>query len=448
MPERVAPLTYPSPAPAQPGFAERAARWAVVVFLLLASITLAFGLGWGVHDLTDDDSGSSSQSTADQGNNGEDTFSTDLLNEIVNVLQTQYVDRKDLDPEQLREAAIQGIIDSLNDRETSYIPQSEFNEFEFDSGSTYEGIGATVTDRNGPITIVAPYRDSPAEKSGIKSGDVILAVNGQSTDGWTDDQAVQIIRGPSGTSVTLTVRHLDGTTEDLTVVRGEIPLESVFLEPILEALPGESGTAIVDRDGKPADDIAYVNISRFRENTDDELRQKAADIESKGYKGLILDLRSNPGGYLTPTVQVADEFLDNGTIITEVDANGKQTSTTAHPGGILTHIPVVILMDEGSASGAEVLAAALRDNGRAKIVGTRSFGKGTVNIPVQLKSCGDPEGCGALYMAIGRWLTPKGDQIEGLGITPDVEVQMTSDQYVGQGDIQLFKAIDILRGNP
>ncbi|MGE5595216.1 MAG: S41 family peptidase [Hyphomicrobiales bacterium] len=441
-------MTYPSPAPAQPGFAERAARWAVVVFLLLASITLAFGLGWGVHDLTDDDSGSSSQSTADQGNNGEDTFSTDLLNEIVNVLQTQYVDRKDLDPEQLREAAIQGIIDSLNDRETSYIPQSEFNEFEFDSGSTYEGIGATVTDRNGPITIVAPYRDSPAEKSGIKSGDVILAVNGQSTDGWTDDQAVQIIRGPSGTSVTLTVRHLDGTTEDLTVVRGEIPLESVFLEPILEALPGESGTAIVDRDGKPADDIAYVNISRFRENTDDELRQKAADIESKGYKGLILDLRSNPGGYLTPTVQVADEFLDNGTIITEVDANGKQTSTTAHPGGILTHIPVVILMDEGSASGAEVLAAALRDNGRAKIVGTRSFGKGTVNIPVQLKSCGDPEGCGALYMAIGRWLTPKGDQIEGLGITPDVEVQMTSDQYVGQGDIQLFKAIDILRGNP
>jgi carboxyl-terminal processing protease len=419
-------LTHPNPQLAQPGPAERAARWAVVLFLLLASVTLAFGLGYGVKDLSEDNASPASTSRP-AANATEGPLNPELLNEIISVLQEQYVDRAELDPETLKQAAIDGIIQSLNDRETSYISPQQLQDFQFDSGSSYEGIGATVSDRSGEIAIVAPYRDSPAEKAGIKAGDVILEVEGEPTTGWTADQAVERIRGPKGTPVNLTVRHADGTTEPVTVTRGEIPLESVFRDPILEVIPGESGTTLVDRDGNAVDDIAYVNISRFRENTLAELRQKAGDIEAQGYRGLILDLRSNPGGYLTPTVQVADEFLDGGTIITDS--------------------PVVVLLDAGSASGAEVLAASLRDNGRATIVGTRSFGKGTVNIPVELKSCGDPKGCGALYVAIGRWLTPKGEQIEGLGITPDVELEMTSEQYIDQGDLQIFQAIDILRGN-
>lgn len=436
-------MTYPAPPVAQPGTAERAARWAVVLFLILATITLAFGLGYGVRDLRGDDpSGSRENVTA---TNTDAAFSADLLNEIVNVLQSQYVDRQNLDPEALRQAAINGILQSLNDRETSYISADELNDFEFESGSVYEGIGATVSDQSGEVTIVAPYRDSPAEQAGILAGDVILEVDGTSIAGMTSDEAVKLIRGDKGTTVDVTVRHPNGETVTLTITRGEIPLVSVFSEPLLEVVPGETGTNLVDREGQPVTDLAYINISRFRERTAEEFKTMAADIESKGYKGLILDLRSNPGGYLNPTVGVAEEFLNEGTIITEVDANGQQQHTTARPGGLVTKIPVVVLLNEGSASGSEVLAAALRDNGRAKIVGVRSFGKGTVNLPIRLTQCDDPDGCGALYVAIARWLTPAGNQIEGLGITPDVEVPMTADQYLDEGDIQLYKAIEVLR---
>lgn len=439
-------MTYPAPHAAQPGPAERAARWAVVLFLILASVTLAFGLGYGVRDLRGDDANPTRQNVAST--NADDAFSADLLNEIVNVLQSQYVDRQNLDPEALRQAAINGILQSLNDRETSYISADELNDFEFESGSVYEGIGATVTDQSGEVRIVSPYRDSPAEQAGILAGDVILEVDGTSIAGMTSDQAVKLIRGDKGTTVNVTVRHASGETVMLTITRGEIPLVSVFAEPLLEVVPGETGTELVDRDGAAVTDLAYINISRFRERTLEEFKTMAADIESKGYKGLILDLRSNPGGYLNPTVGVAEEFLNEGTIITEVDANGQQQHTTARPGGLVTQIPVVVLLNEGSASGSEVLAAALRDNGRAKIVGVRSFGKGTVNLPIKLTQCDDPDGCGALYVAIARWLTPAGNQIEGLGITPDIEVPMTAEQYLDEGDIQLYKAIEVLRETP
>lgn len=422
---------------------ERTARYAVLVFLALASLTLAFGLGYGVHELTSDSS-STSPSSAPAGSTSAGPSA--VVNEIIDVLKQQYVDRKALDSGALSQASIDGVIASLNDRETHYLTPADLKAGALDLNSTYQGIGASVSDRSGSIQIVAPFRDSPAEQAGIRAGDVILEVNGEKTDGWSDQFAVEKIRGPKGTTVTLQVRHSDGNVQTVTVTRGDIQIESVFTEPHLEVIAGESGTKLVDRDGKEATDVAYVNIAQFHERTDAELRQKAKDVEAKGYRGLILDLRANPGGLLSATVDVADEFLTKGTVITEVDADGKKSSTAARSGGILTTIPIVVLMDSGSASGAEVLAAALRDNGRATIVGTRSFGKGTVNRLVQLKSCGDPAGCGALYLAIGRWLTPNGDQIEGLGIKPDVELPMTSEQYVDSGDIQIFKAIDILRG--
>ena len=143
--------------------------------------------------------------------------------------------------------------------------------------------------------------------------------------------------------------------------------------------------------------------------------------------------------------EVADEFLNSGGIIVEQDSDGKQATTSAKNGGILTKIPIVVLLDAGSASGSEVLAGALRDNGRATLLGTRTFGKGTVNRLIPLKNCGEAN-CGAVYLAVGRWLTPKGEQIEGLGIKPEVEVPMSNQQYIDEGDIQIFKAIEILRG--
>jgi carboxyl-terminal processing protease len=430
-----------------PSSAERAARWAVFAFLGLATLVLAFGLGFAVKDLTTDSTAAASgaptaRPTPPAGGSG--SVGAAVIDEIVEILRSQYVDRKVIDEQALKEAAISGIIASLNDRETHYLSPNDLQRGTLQMESTYEGIGASVSDRNGVVTIVAPFRDSPAEAAGIRAGDVILEVDGERTDGWTSAQAVERIRGPRGTKVTLTVQHTDGTIETIEIVRGDINIESVFREPNLEVIPGESGKALVDRSGAVVNDICYLAISQFHDRTLAELRQKAADIEAGRCVGLILDLRSNPGGGLQSTKDVADEFLDKGTIIIEVDADGRERASQARSGGILTRIPIVVLQDGGSASGAEVLAAAIRDNGRGIIIGSQSFGKGTVNRLVPLTSCGQPN-CGAVYLAIGRWLTPKGELIEGLGIVPDILLPMTADDYIEHGDIQVFEAIEYLR---
>lgn len=441
-------MDIPRQQQAEPGIAERATRGAVVVFLLLAIMLLAFALGWGVKDLRTDEA----STAAPAGNGGGTTVGAGsestaaVIDEICKVLRAQHVDGAYVTDEMCREAAINGVVTSLNDPHTAYITPEEMEGPGLDMGSTYQGIGASVSDASGQVQIVAPFRDSPAEKAGIRPGDIILEVDGERTDGWTDAEAVKRIRGKAGTQVALTVKHTDGTTESITITRGDIPIQSVYTEPNLEIIPGESGELLVDRDGAEVKDIAYIAISQFHDNTLNELRQAAKNLEGKGYTGLILDLRSNPGGLLSSVVAVGDEFLDSGTIITEVDASGKSKSWTAKAGGSLTKLPIVVLQDQASASASEVLAAALRDNGRAKIVGTRSFGKGTVNQMVELKDCGNPEGCGAIYVAVGRWLTPKGDQIEGLGVKPDIEIEMTRDDYVDKGDVQVFQAIDTLRG--
>ncbi len=434
----------------QPGVGERAARTAVVVFLVLALVTLAFGLGFGVQELRGNGNSSAAPNTAAaastaSGGNG-DTVGAAIINEILGLLKTQYVDKDTLDIETLRRAAITGVINALNDAHTEYLTPADLKAGALSLDSSYDGIGASVSGAGGAITIVAPFRDSPAINAGIRPGDMILEVDGEKTDGWTSQQAVSKIRGPQGTQVKLNVKHTDGTVESIAITRGTIPVQSVFSQPQLEIIPGESGDALVDRDGKPVTDLAYLNIDQFHDKTETELRAALTGLEAKGYKGLILDLRGNPGGLLTATIDVADEFLASGTILSEVDANGKTQSWTARPGGLATKIPIVILVDKGSASGAEVLTAALHDNGRAKVVGVRTFGKGTVNQLQQLKNCGDPAGCGALYLSVGRWLTPKGDQIEGLGVKPDIELPMTYEQYVDQGDIQMFTAIDLLHG--
>lgn len=440
-------MDIPRQQEAEPGIAERATRGAVIIVLLLAIMLLAFALGWGVNDLRSDEDAPVAAASAGDGSARTDGASTAaVIDEICNLLRTQHVDGAYITDETCREAAINGVVTSLNDPHTTYITPEEMESPGFDMGSTYQGIGASVSDSTGQVQIVAPFRDSPAEKAGIRPGDFILEVDGELTDGWSDAEAVKRIRGKAGTPVTLKVKHTDGAIETITITRGDIPITSVYTEPNLEVIPGESGTRLVDRDGNETPDIAYIAISQFHENTVNELRQAAKGLEGKGYKGLILDLRSNPGGLLSSVVAVADEFLTKGTIITEVDADGKRKSWTAKAGGTLTEFPIVVLQDEASASASEVLAAALRDNGRAKIVGTRSFGKGTVNQMVEIRNCSDPAGCGAVYVAVGRWLTPNNDQIEGLGVTPDVEVEMTRDDYVDKGDVQVFQAIDTLRG--
>ncbi|TAK74408.1 MAG: S41 family peptidase, partial [Dehalococcoidia bacterium] len=338
-------------------------------------------------------------------------------------------------PEALRDAAIKGIFDSL-DPHSSYIDPESYAlaRDDFEGLGSFEGIGATVSKEGDWVVIAQPLPNTPAERAGVKVGDQVLEVDGQSAEGWSVQLAVTKIRGPIGTSVTIKVRHRDGTVETFKITRDKIAVESVSRLPLL-------GGVLRDAAGEEVKDLAYVRIRSFSRTTPQELEKALKDVNGSGAKGIILDLRSNPGGLLQETVQVADMFLDKGQIFFQQDRDGAESGAIARPGHS-TELPIVILQDEFSASGAELLAGALQENGRAKVVGTRSFGKGTVNHARDLSNGG------ALYVSIGRWLTPKHNQIEGRGIIPDYEVTMTLEEIEARKDIPAARAIDMLRGNP
>jgi len=405
----------------------RAARWTVFGLLIASVLILTFTIGYVVRGSDHDASSSASA------NNASGSSDTDFsnLNQIMKLLQQKYVDPDRLDRETLYEAAINGMLQTLSDSGVFYVDPNTVKTSVGPSG-TFEGIGATVSTQNNQIVIVAPIADSPAERAGIKAGDIILAVDGESTEGWTQEKAVIKIRGPRGTKVQIKVRHADGEEQEMTIERDEIKVASVTTQP--------PGGVLKDGAGNTITDLGYIDIREFTESTDDEMEKALKDVVSSGKKGLILDLRNNPGGLLQTTVNVADEFLNSGLILTERERDGSETKFSAHPGGAATSIPVVIILNRFSASGSEVLSAALKDNGRATIVGEKSFGKGTVNISNNLKDGGQ------LYVSIAKWLTPDGTQIDGVGIKPDVPIKLSNEDIDQRRDVQLFKAIDVLRG--
>ena len=408
----------------------RAATWFVGALLGALLLALVFTLGYVTNG---DDGGSVAGGQAaneESAPSGDGDIDFDTLGQIVDILQRDYVERDDLDDQALYEAAVNGLLGSLADTGTFYVDPSSY-QVAIGPAGTFDGIGATVSQQGNEIVIVAPIKNSPAEQAGLQSGDVIVAVDGKSTEGWSVDKAVLEIRGPQGTEVTLAIRRLDGSTRDFTLTRDEIRVESVTTAP--------PGGTLHNPDGSEATDLAYVHIGEFTARTPQELEPILREAEENGKAGLVLDLRSNPGGLLQETVDSADLFLDSGTILIEVDRDGNEKVYSARDGGAALEVPVVVLMNQYSASGAEVLAAALKDNGRATIVGETSFGKGTVNIARNL-----PDG-GALFVTIARWLTPAGVQIDGVGITPDVEVTFTPGVDDPGQDPQLARAIQQLR---
>ena len=292
----------------------------------------------------------------------------------------------------------------------------------------FEGIGAQIdnTPDGQRIIVVAPIPDTPAERAGIKSGDIIIAVDGDDTEGWSVIDAVSKIRGEGGTPVVLTIQRLgDLDPIEVTIIRGTIPTASVFRRDLH------------DGDGNPEDPpYSIIRITQFTERTPEELRAVIADIKDVGSDGIILDVRSNPGGLLESTVDVAAEFLDGGMVTYEINGRGVRRDWPADPGGAALDIPLVVLVDAFSASGSEVLAAALQDRGRAAIIGTQTFGKGSVNILRDLE-----KDDGGVYLTIGRWYTPNGGLIEGEGVIPDVTVELPFDAEV---DLQLEAAIEQL----
>jgi carboxyl-terminal processing protease len=356
-----------------------------------------------------------------------------LLNQIRQVLGKDYVKQDNLDDQALFEAAINGMLGLLNDNGTYYMTPEDFQTDTTLTGS-FEGIGATVSAQNNEIVIVAPIKDTAAEKAGLKSGDVILAVDGESTKGWTVEKTVLRIRGQRGTQVKLTIRHDDGKVEDYTLTRQTVQVESVSSVP--------PGGTLRDTAGNIANDLGYVYINTFSRNTPQELETAVKAHLAKGVKGLIIDVRNNPGGLLTQTTQIADQFLDNGHIVIQRDSTGKETAYAARNGQIVPpNLPIVILQNKYSASASEVLAAALQDNGRAVVVGEKSFGKGTVNTARKL------DNGGAVYVSIANWLTPRGALIDKVGVQPDIAVSRTDEDIDLRRDTELFRAVEVLRGN-
>jgi carboxyl-terminal processing protease len=318
-----------------------------------------------------------------------------VIEEAWNVIHEDYVDPSAIDSEALAHAAVQAMMDTLDDPHSLYMDAEMYQVIMKEWEGKYVGIGAGVSKIDGKITISSVTPDSPAEKSGMKTGDVILEIDGVSTADMTLTESVSLVRGEEGTRVKLLVQHEgESGTELLEITRAEIKVNSVYFEMI--------------------DDIAYISISQFTDTTNDELTPVLQELSQNGARGIILDLRDNPGGLETSVVDVASRFIAEGdTILTIKYSDGSRAVDSANHQSLTTDLPVVVLVNENSASASEVLSGALQDYGIAVIAGKVTYGKGSVN---QTAALSDGS---AIYISIARWYTPNGHMIEGQGITPD-----------------------------
>ncbi|MBI3954352.1 MAG: S41 family peptidase, partial [Chloroflexi bacterium] len=313
-----------------------------------------------------------------------------LLRETLEILAADHVDRQNLNLQKLRDGGIRGVIQALNDPHSAYIDAESYRVGRNDLSGSFDGIGAQVALREGEITIVSPIPGSPAERAGLRTGDVILDVNGAAVKGKSLLEVVALIRGPRGSEVTLTITRPGSQPQKFTIVRDIINLDSVAWRMATE-------------------DVAHIRIGYFSQRTTRELEEALRQARSRGVKGIVLDMRGNPGGLLDASVRVASQFLRSGVVVYEVQNDGTERPWGVLSGGIATTTPLAVLVDEGSASGAEVVAGALQDARRAPLIGTKTFGKGSINIVRELSNGG------ALYVTSGRWLTPARHQIEGKG---------------------------------
>ena len=360
-----------------------------------------------------------------------------LLTEAWNTIQQDYVAHSDVSSTELIYGAISGMVQALNDTGHSRFltPEMVKAENDYTSGS-YDGIGAEVANKNGQTVIVAPLDGSPAQKAGLKAGDVILKVDGEDVSQLPLEQVVSKILGPAGTQVTITLyTPSTNKTTDYQLTRAHLTLQNVTWQFI------------------PGTKIAHVRVSAFSQGVSRALQTALTDIQKQGATGIVLDLRDNPGGLLDEAINTASQFVGSGDVLLTRDAQGKVTHIAARRGGKALNTPMVVLVNQGSASASEIVAAAIQDAGRAKLVGETTFGTGTVLNQFPLSDGS------ALLLATQEWLTPKGRVIWHKGVAPDVTVKldagaagirpndektMTAEQLQSSGDAQLLKALSLL----
>lgn len=351
----------------------------------------------------------------------DDVFDFNLYWEVWDSLKQNHVDKNMIKDKELFYGSLTGLAQSLDDPYTVFMDPKTAQEFADDLAGTFEGIGAEVGMRNDIVTIIAPLDGMPAQKAGLRAGDKVYAIDGESTIGLTVDQAVKKIRGEKGTKVILTI--LRGTGEkamDITITRDVIFVKSVKTE-------------------MRSDGIFIIKISNFNDDTLNLFNAAVNEALVKNPKGIILDLRNNPGGYLETSVALASEWIEAGPVVAEQFGENKRNEYFSNGRARLKNFPTVVLVNSGSASASEIVAGALRDYKKATLVGEQTYGKGSVQT---LQNLSDGS---ALKITIAKWLTPAGDFINEKGIAPEIEVKLGQTDIDKNIDPQMNKALELLK---
>jgi len=338
------------------------------------------------------------------------------------LIQADYVKSGELDKQKMVYGAIEGLLGSLDDPYSVFFEPIDAEKFSEDVNGSFSGIGIEIGMRKGILTVISPMEDTPAWKAGLKAGDQIIKINGKSTADLTTDEAVKLIRGEKGTIVILTIIHKNSDTqEDISIVRDTIVVDAVKL-------------SFLDNDN-----IAHLKLLNFNENAPYEFYQAALKMQEKQPQGLILDLRNNPGGYLEVAVDIASWFVPKDSVVVRENIKGESEEVLkASANQSFVNLPTVVLINEGSASASEILAGALRDIRSIKLVGIKSYGKGSVQ---EVKKLFDDS---MIKLTIAEWLTPNGVSINNNGLEPDYKIEMLED-LTSDKDPQLDKALQVLK---